>query len=59
MTATGPEGILSGKSQPGEWGKGSSTKGGHALEQAPYGSGHGPKLLEFKKHLDSALRHRI
>lgn len=26
---------------------------------APQGSGHGPKLPEFKEHLDSALRPRI
>ena len=37
-------------------GKGSSPGGGWALEQAPQGSGHGPKLLEFKKHSDNALR---
>lgn len=29
------------------------------MEQAPRGSGHGPKLLEFKKHLDNALRHMV
>ena len=40
-------------------GKGSSPGGGWALEQAPQGSGHGPKLLEFKKHLDNALSHTV
>jgi len=30
-----------------------------ALEQAPQGNGHGLRLLEFKKCLDSVLRHRI
>ena len=29
------------------------------MEQAAQGSGHGPKLPEFKEHLDSALRHRV
>ena len=29
------------------------------LKQAPEGHGHGPKLLEFKKHLDNALRYRV
>ncbi len=28
-------------------------------EQTPWGSGHGPKLPEFKESLDSALRHRV
>ena len=40
-------------------GKGSSPGGGWALEQAPQGSGHGPKLLEFKKRLDNALSHTV
>jgi len=29
------------------------------MEQAAQGTGHGPKLLEFKEHLESSLRHRI
>lgn len=29
------------------------------VEQAPWGSGHGPKLLELKRCLDIALRHRV
>ena len=29
------------------------------MEQTAQGSGHGPELLEFKEHLDSALRHRV
>jgi len=28
-------------------------------EQAPQSSGQGPKLMEFKKHLNNALRHRV
>ena len=38
---------------------GSSLEGVRALEQASQGSGHSPNLLEFKKHLDNALRHRF
>lgn len=26
------------------------------MEQAPQGSGHGPRLLEFKKHLDKSTQ---
>lgn len=40
-------------------GKGSSPEGGWALEQAPQGSGHSPKLPEFQQHLDNALRPRV
>lgn len=29
------------------------------MEQAPQGIGHSSKLLEFKKHLDNALRHTV
>ena len=29
------------------------------MEQAAQGSGHSPTLLEFKEHLDKALRHRV
>ena len=29
------------------------------MEQAPQGSEHDPRLLEFKEHLDNTLRHRI
>jgi len=29
------------------------------MEQAVQGSGHSPKLMEFKKHLDNAVSHRI
>lgn len=39
--------------------KGTSSKGGQALEQAPQDSGHTPKLLVFKEHSDNVLRHRI
>ena len=35
------------------------TKSVVGMEQAPQGSEHGPKLIEFMKYLDSALRHRI
>lgn len=31
--------------------------GRQALEQAPQVSGHGMELLEFKRYLNSALRH--
>jgi len=40
-------------------GKGSSPEGGQALEQAAQGSGHSPKLPEFKKHLDSGLKYSL
>ena len=36
-------------------GKGILPEGGWELEQAPQGSDRGPKLLEFREHLDSAL----
>jgi len=39
--------------------KGSSPEGGWALEQSPQGSGQGHKLPEFKKSLNSALRHSV
>jgi len=29
------------------------------MEQAAQGTGHGPKLLEFKEHLDNTLRYLI
>jgi len=29
------------------------------MKQAAQGSGHGPKLLEFKEHWDNAFRHRV
>ena len=29
------------------------------MKQAVQGSGHEPKLLEFKKRLDNTLRHRV
>lgn len=35
------------------------TSGGQPLELAPQGSGYSPKLLEFKKCLGNALRHRV
>ena len=40
-------------------GKDTSPEGSQALEQAPQGSGHGPKLLELKKHLDHTLSHMV
>lgn len=45
----------------GRWGigKGSSPEGDGALEQAAHGRRHGPKQLEFKKHLNTALRHIV
>ena len=36
-------------------GKGILPEGGWELEQAPQGSGRGPKLLEFREPRDSAL----
>lgn len=39
--------------------KDSSSEGDRALGQAPQDSGDGPKLLDFKKHFDNALRHRV
>lgn len=29
------------------------------MERAPQGSGHSPKLTEFKECLDNILRHRV
>jgi len=29
------------------------------IDSAPEGGGHSPELLEFKEHLDSALRHLV
>ena len=40
-------------------GKGSSSRSGQALGQAPQGSRHGTELLEFKNHLDNTPRHRV
>lgn len=36
--------------------KGSSPKGGQALQQALQGSAHSPMLLEFKKQLDNTRK---
>ena len=36
-------------------GKGSSPDSGEALEQAPWGNGNGPRLLEFKECLDNTF----
>ena len=45
----------------GGWGLGkdSSPESGQALEQAAQGSGHSPKLPEFKKHLGSGLKYSL
>lgn len=51
--------AYSGEGQIGYWEKVHHCEGGQALGQAPQGSGHGPRLLELKKNLDSALRHRV
>lgn len=40
-------------------GKDSSQQDGGALEQNPQGSGHGPKMLEFRKRFDAAFRYRV
>jgi len=37
----------------------SAPQGGQALEQAAQSSGHGPMLLELKKHLGNTLRYRV
>lgn len=39
-------------------GRGSSPEGSQALDWAPQGSAHGPKLTELKKHLNNSLRYR-
>lgn len=57
VTVTGPEGVAWSSVRGGSGrvlGKDSSPQG---TEQAPQGSDHSPKLPEFKKCLDSALRH--
>jgi len=62
VTATGPEGTACSCVRGGSgWvlGKGYSPETVWALAQAPQGSGHCPKLLEFKKQLDNALRHMV
>ena len=45
----------------GRWGLGtaSAPEGGWTPEQAAQGNGHSPRLLEFKEHLDSALRRGV
>jgi len=30
-----------------------------ALKQAPQGTGHGPKLMDFNEHLDNTLRNVV
>ena len=42
-----------------ELGEGSLPEGGTALEEAAQGINNGLKLLEFKSHLDTTLRHRV
>ena len=39
----------------GGWGQGLHQRA-VGMEQPAQGSGHGPELLEFKEHLDNALR---
>ena len=59
VTVTGSEGTAWSCITGGScWvlGKGSSPEGDWTQEQAAHSSGHGPKLLEFKKHLDNTLR---
>ena len=44
----------------GSWGLGTGSApegGGHGTDSQ--GSGYGPKLPEFKEHLDKPLRHRV
>lgn len=38
---------------------GSSPESVGTLEQAPQGTGHGSKLLEFRRHMDNTLRWRV
>jgi len=40
-------------------GKGSFPEGGRALEQVAHCSGHGHRLLQFKKHLNNIFRHMV
>ena len=40
-------------------GSGWALRKSQALEQAPWGGDHGLKLMEYKKCLDTALRHRV
>jgi len=58
VTATGPK-VTAWSCIRGESGcvigKGILPEGGWELEQPPQGSDRGPKLLEFREHLDSAL----
>ena len=59
VTETGPEEMAQNCVRRGSdlvFGKGSSPKGGRALEQIPQGSGHGTELPNFKEHFYSALR---
>lgn len=39
--------------------KASSPENVWALEQAPQGTGHGPKLMDFNEHLDNTLRNVV
>ena len=62
MTVAWPEGTTwscARRGAAGGLGTGSAPKGSQALEQAAQGNGHSPKLLELKKCLDSAVRHRV
>ena len=40
-------------------GKGSTSNGDQALEQASLGCGHGPNLPDFKQCLGNVLRDRV
>lgn len=45
----------------GRWGlgTGSAPESGQVMEQAAQGNGHGAKLLEFKEHFDTTLKHGV
>ena len=38
---------------------GSAPEVGQVLEQAAQGNGHGPRILEFNEHLDTALKYGV
>lgn len=60
VTATRPEGMAwSCLRRKSGWGSGKepSPEGDQALARDPQGTGHGPRLTEFKE--DSALGHKV
>ena len=62
VTASGPKGTTSWSYVRGRSGGGlgkSLLQKAVGMAQAVQGSGHGSELPEFRKHLDTALRHRV